>query len=157
VTGIPSVVKLFGVMDLVHTEWSTARYYAKNVEQLAALKYRQDVWIVLDDGTRGGDILRARDSRRAHSFPSQWNGPRVDGAKDRPRASAAKFAVPPDAKVVLFLRDWLIQTAVGCHRSVRSRRAKHQQCTFDRRRRRTLRMVCERSVKDAGLSAGFPG
>jgi len=35
-TGIPAVTKLFGVMDLVHTEWSATRYYAKNFEQLAA-------------------------------------------------------------------------------------------------------------------------
>ena len=29
-TGAPTVTKLFGVMDLVHTEWPAARYLAKN-------------------------------------------------------------------------------------------------------------------------------
>lgn len=104
VTGIPGVVKLFGVMDLVHTEWSTPRYYAKNIEQLAALKYSQDAWIVLDDGTRGGDILRARGipAERIHFLPNGMDLAWMERRTDRAQARA-RFGIPADAKVVLFL------------------------------------------------------
>jgi glycosyltransferase involved in cell wall biosynthesis len=104
VAGTPTVVKLFGVMDLVHTEWPAPRYYAKNFEQLAALKYPQDAWIVLDDGTRGGDILRARGipAERIHFLPNgldlEWMNRKEDRAQARSR-----FGIPRDAKVVLFL------------------------------------------------------
>ena len=104
VTGIPGMIKLFGVMDLVHTGWSAARYHAKNFEQLVALKYPQDAWIVLDDGTRGGDILRARGipADRVHFLPNgldlEWMDRKIDRASARSR-----FAIPLGAKVVLFL------------------------------------------------------
>jgi glycosyltransferase involved in cell wall biosynthesis len=104
VAGTPSVVKLFGVMDLVHTEWSATRYYAKNLEQLAALKYPQDAWIVLDDGTRGGDILRARGipADRIHFLPNGLDLEWIDRKEDRASARSS-FGIPADANVVLFL------------------------------------------------------
>ena len=102
--GIPSVVKLFGVMDLVHTEWSRAKYAFKNFEQLAALKYEQDAWIVLDDGTRGGDILRARGipPERVHFLPNGLDVHWADTALDRDEARA-HFALPVDRHVVVFI------------------------------------------------------
>lgn len=102
--GIPGVVKLFGVMDLVHTEWPRVRYVFKNFEQLAALKYEQDAWIVLDDGTRGGDILRACGipAAKIHFLPNgldvEWADAHVDRAEAR-----ARFGLPHDGRVVLFL------------------------------------------------------
>jgi len=103
--GVSAGVKLAGVMDLVHTEWPTWRYVFKNFEQLVALRFPQDVWIVLDDGTRGGEILRERgiDPARIHFLPNgldvQWmDAPPPDRARTR-----ARLNVPGDAPVVLFL------------------------------------------------------
>ncbi|HEU4928595.1 MAG TPA: glycosyltransferase family 4 protein, partial [Candidatus Krumholzibacteria bacterium] len=102
--GIPSAVKLFGVMDLVHTEWPAAKYVFKNLEQLSALRYAQDAWIVLDDGTRGGEILRGRGlpADRIHFLPNgldlEWADAHVDRA-----AARESFQLPSNAPVVLFL------------------------------------------------------
>lgn len=155
VAGTPNVVKLFGVMDLVHTEWPALRYYAKNAEQIAAFKYPQDAWIVLDDGTRGGDILRARGipSERIHFLPNgvdvEWMTRRCDSS-----AARSRFSVPQDAKVVLFLS-----------RLVDSKRPLDAIAAFARVARTNpgayliiagdgpLRGVCERSIQDAGLPA----
>jgi glycosyltransferase involved in cell wall biosynthesis len=101
---IPGVVKLFGVMDLVHTEWPPFKYWFKNMEQLRALRYEQDAWIVLDDGTRGGEILRGRGvpADRIHFLPNgldlEWLERTVDAA-----AARGSFGIPADARVVLFL------------------------------------------------------
>lgn len=101
---IPSVVKLFGVMDLVHTEWGGLKYTFKNFEQLAALRYQQDAWIVLDDGTRGGDILRSRGipDERIHFLPNGLDVEWADVTIDRAEARAS-LGLPSDKKVVLFL------------------------------------------------------
>jgi glycosyltransferase involved in cell wall biosynthesis len=102
--GIPSGVKLFGVMDLVHTEWPRWKYVFKNFEQLRAFRYPQDMWIVLDDGTRGDEVLRARGvpSDRIHFLPNgldvQWGEQKFDRAGAR-----AAFGIPDSATVVLFL------------------------------------------------------
>ena len=103
-TGAPAVTKLFGVMDLVHTEWPAAKYLAKNFEQLAALRYPQDAWIVLDDGTRGGEILRARgiDADRVHFLPNALNLEWLERREDR-AAARVRHRLPPDAPVILFL------------------------------------------------------
>jgi glycosyltransferase involved in cell wall biosynthesis len=102
--GMPAVVKLFGVMDLVHTEWSRAKYVRKNIEQLAALKYDQDAWIVLDDGTRGGDILRrcGIPPEKIHFLPNGLDVEWADLAFDRAEARA-RFGLARDGRVVLFL------------------------------------------------------
>ncbi|MEJ2720634.1 MAG: glycosyltransferase family 4 protein [bacterium] len=101
---IPTGVKLFGVMDLVHTEWPTWRYYSKNIEQILALKIPQDVWIILDDGTRG------RDAALRHGVPDdrirwlpnginiEWMNVDYNGSRLR-----AAYDIPDDAVVVLFL------------------------------------------------------
>jgi glycosyltransferase involved in cell wall biosynthesis len=104
VTGSPTATKLFGVMDLVHTEWPAARYLAKNFEQLVALRYPQDAWIVLDDGTRGGEILRERGvpAARIHFLPNGLNLEWMERREDR-AAARLKFRLPPNAPVILFL------------------------------------------------------
>jgi glycosyltransferase involved in cell wall biosynthesis len=102
--GTGAVVKLFGVMDLVHTEWSRAKYVRKNIEQLAALKYDQDAWIVLDDGTRGGDILRrcGVPPQKIHFLPNGLDVDWADMTFDRADARA-RFALAREGRVVLFL------------------------------------------------------
>jgi glycosyltransferase involved in cell wall biosynthesis len=103
-TGVPSAVKLFGVMDLVHTEWPRLKYWFKNAEQLLALRFPQDAWIVLDDGTRGGEILRERGIApdRIHFLPNgldlEWMQHPVDRTHGR-----EQFGLPADGCVVLFL------------------------------------------------------
>jgi glycosyltransferase involved in cell wall biosynthesis len=102
--GIPSAVKLFGVMDLVHTEWPRHRYLFKNWEQLRALRYPQDAWIVLDDGTRGDEVLSARGVPRdaIHFLPNglnlEWQELKFDRSGVRFR-----YGIKDDAVVVLFL------------------------------------------------------
>jgi glycosyltransferase involved in cell wall biosynthesis len=102
--GVPSCVKLFGVMDLVHTEWSRLKYWFKNFEQILALAFPQDAWIVLDDGTRGRDVVRARGipDERIHFLPNGVNLEWADRAHDR-AAARERFGLPRDAGVVLFL------------------------------------------------------
>ncbi|HEX5131751.1 MAG TPA: glycosyltransferase family 4 protein [Candidatus Krumholzibacteria bacterium] len=101
---IPSVVKFFGVMDLVHTEWSPLRYWFKNAEQLLALRHAQDAWIVLDDGTRGDEVIRARGvpADRVHFLPNglnlEWMDRDVDAA-----AARRRHGLPADGLIVLFL------------------------------------------------------
>lgn len=102
--GIPSGVKFFGVMDLVHTEWPRWKYYLKNFEQIAALRYPQDVWIVLDDGTRGDDILASRGvpAGKIRFLPNGLNTEWADASYDR-SAIREEYGFPGDAVVVLFL------------------------------------------------------
>ncbi len=102
--GIPTVVKLFGVMDLVHTHWPAWKYRFKNHEQLRALRFEQDGWIVLDDGTRGDEILveRGIPEDRVHFLPNgidvQWGNLAVNRRETR-----AEWEIPDDAIAVLFL------------------------------------------------------
>jgi glycosyltransferase involved in cell wall biosynthesis len=104
VLGIPAGVKLFGVMDLVHSEWPKWKYYYKNIEQIAALKLPQDVWIILDDGTRG------REAAMRHGVPEGRirflpNGINLEWAArsyDRV-ATRAEFGIDDDSSAVLFL------------------------------------------------------
>lgn len=101
---IPSAVKLFGVMHLVHTDWPRHKYWFKNWEQLRALRYQQDAWIVLDDGTRGDEILAARGVPREkiHFLPNglnlEWRNLRFDRSEVRFR-----YGMKDNAVVVLFL------------------------------------------------------
>jgi glycosyltransferase involved in cell wall biosynthesis len=103
--GVPAGVKLAGVMDLVHTEWPRARYFFKNFEQLAALRFPQDAWIVLDDGTRGGDVLHARgiDPAHIHFLPNGLDVEWLDAPAPDRGAARARLGIPGAARVVLFL------------------------------------------------------
>jgi glycosyltransferase involved in cell wall biosynthesis len=153
-TGVPSVVKLFGVMDLVHTEWSKPKYWFKNAEQLLALRFPQDAWIVLDDGTRGGDILRERGIApdRIHFLPNGLDLEWMDHPVD-PAAARERFGLPADGCVVLFLSrlvasrrplDFVDATA----RLVRSGR---RDVRFVIAGDGPLRASCERAVERAGM------
>ncbi len=97
-------MKLFGVMDLVHTHWPRMRYVYKNFEQLIAFRYPQLVWIVLDDGTRGDEMLRQRGipADRIRFLP---NGLDLDWQNLSPDRSAARasLGIAAEAEVVLFL------------------------------------------------------
>jgi glycosyltransferase involved in cell wall biosynthesis len=101
---LPGVVKLFGVMDLVHTEWPAPKYWFKNCEQLFALRFPQEGWIVLDDGTRGGEILRGRGipAERIHFLPNGLDLEWLDRRADRAQARA-RLGLAAGARVVLFL------------------------------------------------------
>src|SRR5262249_17877752 len=128
-------------------------YYAKNMEQLAALKYPQDAWIVLDDGTRGGEILRARGipAERVHFLPNGMDLAWMERREDRTQARS-RFGLPADAKVVLFLAR-LVESkrpvgAIGAFAQVAKADASaHLVIAGDG----PLRGVCERSIRDAGL------
>jgi glycosyltransferase involved in cell wall biosynthesis len=55
--GIPTAVKMFGVMYLDRFDYPRMKYWWKNFEQLSALKHPVDLYIVLNDGTRGKTSL----------------------------------------------------------------------------------------------------
>jgi len=101
---IPSAVKLFGVMDLVHTEWSQWKYNTKNLEQILALKVPQDAWIILDDGTRGDEaaLRHGVPESRVHFLP---NGIDLNwvGAASESTARRDEFGLDNDSHIVLFL------------------------------------------------------
>jgi glycosyltransferase involved in cell wall biosynthesis len=101
---VPCGVKLFGVMDLVHTEWPRWKYYFKNIEQIVALKVPQDLWIILDDGTRGRDaaIRHGVSAEKIRFLPNGVNVEWLDHAYDCAEARR-RWDIPLDAKVVLFL------------------------------------------------------
>ncbi|UCG52342.1 MAG: glycosyltransferase family 4 protein [Candidatus Latescibacterota bacterium] len=101
---LPTCVKLFGVMDLVHWEWPRWKYYFKNFEQIIALKMPHDIWIILDDGTKG------RDAALRHGVPSEKirflpNGINLEWMKiayEKERIRE-ELGIPPEVVVVLFL------------------------------------------------------
>lgn len=62
---VPSVMKLFGVMDLAQADVSGLQRFRRQGEMMAALRFRHAAWIVLDDGTRGEAALRA------HGIPAE--------------------------------------------------------------------------------------
>jgi glycosyltransferase involved in cell wall biosynthesis len=154
--GVPGGVKLFGVMDLVHAEWSAAKYFCKNIEQILALKIPQDVWIILDDGTRG------REAAIRHGVPADRvrflpNGIDVEwaGLPRDPAPARAELGIGADSVVALFLA-----------RLVPSKRPelflRAAKIVLDRARSRVvfvvagdgpLRADCERLAEDLGLGA----
>ena len=110
VSGVPSAMKLYGVEDLSRPAQSRARHLRRNAELIAALKIPHDLWIVLDDGTRGDAALRH------HGVPSEkirflpngvdlaWGSLDGDGAAFR-----RGLAITDDSRVLLWLArlvDW---------------------------------------------------
>jgi glycosyltransferase involved in cell wall biosynthesis len=110
VRGIPSVMKLYGVEDLSRPFTSRAQHLRRNAEMIAALKIPHDLWIVLDDGTRGDAALRD------HGVPSEkirflangvdlsWASRQGDGARFR-----HEFKIAEDTRGLLWLArlvDW---------------------------------------------------
>ena len=100
----PAGVKLFGVMDLVHTEWPRWKYYLKNIEQIAALRVPQDVWIILDDGTKGREAAMRHGvpAEKIRFLPNGINIEWADGHYDRKR-TRDEIGVSDESVVVLFL------------------------------------------------------
>jgi glycosyltransferase involved in cell wall biosynthesis len=108
--GVPSVVKLFGVMDLVYADWPRLKYLSKNFETILAFKAPVDAWFILDDGTRG-DLAARRHGipgRRLHFLPNgvnlAWHEQSADAGWFRDTAR-----VPAGHDVVLYLArlaDW---------------------------------------------------
>lgn len=107
---VPSMVKLFGVMDLMRADWPALTYLAKNFEAIAALKLPIDAWIILDDGTRGDEAARRHGvhADRIHFLPNgvnlEWQARDSDAAWFRNLAD-----VPDGHDVVLYLArlaDW---------------------------------------------------
>ncbi|NIM20237.1 MAG: glycosyltransferase [Candidatus Latescibacteria bacterium] len=101
---LPTGVKLFGVMDLVHTQWPRWKYLYKNAEQMLALKFPQDLWIVLDDGTKGREALLRHgvSNEKIHFLPNGINLEWADHACNREKIRK-EMRIPRDACVVLFL------------------------------------------------------
>lgn len=104
VCGVPSVMKLFGVETLSRDDSSPARYLRRNAEMIAALKIPHDLWMVLDDGTRGDDALRRHGvpSHKIRFLPNgvdlSWGERRGDGAAFR-----RSLSIPEDVRVLLWL------------------------------------------------------
>ena len=56
--GIPTAVKLFGVMHLGRLDLPRLQYWRRNFEQIMALRHPVDRYIVLNDGTMGNAALQ---------------------------------------------------------------------------------------------------
>jgi len=56
--GVPSVLKLFGVMQAMRFEWSLPRYLYHNLEGVLAFKIPLSHFIILNDGTLGERAAR---------------------------------------------------------------------------------------------------
>ncbi|MDH5269412.1 MAG: glycosyltransferase family 4 protein [Candidatus Krumholzibacteria bacterium] len=103
VCGVPSAMKLPGVGGLGRPAESHAQHLRRNPGMMAALRIPHDLWLVIDDGTRGDVALRN------HGVPSEkirvlpigvdpaWASQAGDGASFR---SAFNLAV--DARVLLW-------------------------------------------------------
>ncbi len=150
---IPSMVKLFGVMSLVHTEWPRAKYVFKNFEQLASFRFEQDAWIVLDDGTRGDDILRANGvpADRIHFLPNGLDVQWADATFDRSDARA-RFGLPRNARVATFLARLVdskrpLDFVAAAGRTLQESR----DVVFVIAGDGELRGACERAVSEGGL------
>lgn len=100
---VPSVVKLFGVMDLARTELSTGQRWRRHGEMLAALRFPHAAWIVLDDGTRGAEALAHHGvpADRIHFLP---NGVNLEWA-DRGNAAwlRGRLGIDTETPIVLYI------------------------------------------------------
>ena len=87
--GIPTVVKLFGVMYLDRFDFPKLKYWWKNFEQILALRHPVDHYIVLNDGTRGNIALTRlgippdKISFLPNGMDTEWADVHVDRAEVR--------------------------------------------------------------------------
>jgi len=107
---VPSAVKLFGVMDLAEPGGSALQQLRRHGEMIAALHVPHDGWIVLDDGTRGADALRAHGVPREqiHFLPNGVNLEWASHAGD-PNWLRQRAGISPEKAVVLYMArlvDW---------------------------------------------------
>jgi glycosyltransferase involved in cell wall biosynthesis len=107
---VPSVVKLFGVLDLADDTVPRRVRVRRHAEMLVAVRFPHDAWIVLDDGTRGDKALRERGiaAGRIHFLP---NGVTMEWLSEPgdPDWLPERFGLSRQAPVVLYvarLVDW---------------------------------------------------
>jgi glycosyltransferase involved in cell wall biosynthesis len=104
--GIPTAVKLFGVMYLDRFDFPWIKYYWKSVEQVLALRRPVDRYIILNDGTRGEMALarlgipRGKISFLPNGMDTEW----ADAAVDRLEARRARGLPLDRILVVTFSR-----------------------------------------------------
>jgi len=104
--GIPTVVKLFGVMYLDRFDFPRIKYLWKSIEQLIALRIPVDHYIILNDGTRGEMALtrlgipRGKISFLPNGMDTEW----IDVHVDRAGVRTAMGLPPDDVLIVTFSR-----------------------------------------------------
>ena len=108
--GIPSVVKLFGVMDLADETLSRRERLRRHLEILVAIHVPHDAWIVLDDGTRGDLALRDNGvpESRIHFLPNGVNLEWLRAPSD-PEWLPERYGIMRYAHLVLYMArlvDW---------------------------------------------------
>jgi glycosyltransferase involved in cell wall biosynthesis len=87
--GIPTAVKLFGVMYLDRFDFPRLKYYWKSIEQVIALQRPVDRYIILNDGTRGDMALtrlgipREKISFLPNGMDTEWANITVNRAEVR--------------------------------------------------------------------------
>lgn len=102
--GVPTAVKLFGVMHLGRFDLPRLQYWRRNFEQILALRNPVDRYIVLNDGTMGDAALRRLGipSERITFLPNgmdtEWGDVTVDRA-----AARGELGLPPDHILVVTL------------------------------------------------------
>ena len=100
--GIPTAVKLFGVMYLARTELPGFRRWWLNFDQERALRYPLDKYIVLNDGTMGdrGLISQGIPAEKIEFLPNgmnmKWAGTDIDIPVER-----AGFGLPVDKTIIV--------------------------------------------------------
>lgn len=84
--GVPSVLKLFGVMHAMRLDWALPRYLYHSLEGVLAFKVPLSHFIVLNDGTRGDAVAQRwgvppeRITYLPNGIDKQWARLDVDGA-----------------------------------------------------------------------------
>jgi glycosyltransferase involved in cell wall biosynthesis len=101
-TGIPTAVKLFGVMYLGRGDLSEPRRWWLNFDQERALKFPVDRYIVLNDGTMGDRALASRGipAEKIDFLPNGmdmgWAGLEIDAERERER-----LGLPPGRTLIV--------------------------------------------------------
>jgi glycosyltransferase involved in cell wall biosynthesis len=104
--GIPTVVKLFGVMYLDRFDFPRIKYLWKSIEQIIALRRPVDHYIILNDGTRGEMALtrlgipREKISFLPNGMDTEW----IDVPVDRGEARRSMGFPPDDVLIVTYSR-----------------------------------------------------
>jgi glycosyltransferase involved in cell wall biosynthesis len=97
--GVPSVLKLFGVMHAMRLDWPLPRYLYHSLEGVLAFKTPVDHFIILNDGTRGDVVARRwgvpaeRITYLPNGIDTQWADLDVDRAAVRRELGAPAHAV----------------------------------------------------------------
>lgn len=102
--GVPSVLKLFGVMQAMHLEWSLPRYLYHNLEAVLAFKIPLSHFLILNDGTRGNRVARrwGVPPERITWLPNGVNREWANLQLDR-EATRQRQGVSEEARVILSL------------------------------------------------------